>query len=317
MNSRTMKTDKLKTRWYSRVLLIIVLAAVFLVVWKNVSEISSYDFELKYGYLLASFAVIVITYFLCFFIWQWLTASFGLRVPIVKAARGWFLSYLGKYVPGKIALLLVRMDAYDGYSTKKVAVATLLEYIIALVSACLIVLISLLFSSEILPDYIQWVAVLGSISLLILLYPPLLRKIVNWILKLMKKTPLNELPAFKDIVRFVGSYMVATLVAGFALFLILNSLSPVSFKYYIIITGVYSIAGLVGIAAFFAPSGIGVREGVIILLLPAFIPEPAVIVGAIVMRLITTLTELILAGFFVVLERIHARSDKIASQQHD
>ena len=312
-----MKTDKLKTRWYSRVLLIIVLAAVFLVVWKNVSEISSYDFELKYGYLLASFAVIVITYFLCFFIWQWLTASFGLRVPIVKAARGWFLSYLGKYVPGKIALLLVRMDAYDGYSTKKVAVATLLEYIIALVSACLIVLISLLFSSEILPDYIQWVAVLGSISLLILLYPPLLRKIVNWILKLMKKTPLNELPAFKDIVRFVGSYMVATLVAGFALFLILNSLSPVSFKYYIIITGVYSIAGLVGIAAFFAPSGIGVREGVIILLLPAFIPEPAVIVGAIVMRLITTLTELILAGFFVVLERIHARSDKIASQQHD
>lgn len=305
-----MKIDRLKKSWYSRVLLIIVLVAVIWVVWKNVSEISSYSFEFKHSYLLASFIVIIINYFFCFLIWHRLTVSFGLHVPIIKAARGWFLSYLGKYVPGKIALLLVRMDAYGGYSGKKVAVATIVEYIIALVAACLVVLISLLFSPEIVSDYIRWVAVLGTVLLLLVLYPPLLKKMVNRVFKLIKKAPLHELPTYKNILLFVGAYMIATLVAGFALFLILNSLSPVSFKYYIIITGVYGIAGLAGLAAFFAPSGIGVREGVIFLVLPAFIPEPAVIVGAVSIRLITTVTELLLAGFFVGIGRIHARRDR-------
>lgn len=305
-----MKIDRLRKSWYSRALLIVVLIAVIWVVWKNVSEISTYSFELKYSYFIASFVVIVINYLFCFLIWHWLTVSFGLHVPIVKAARGWFLSYLGKYVPGKIALLLVRMDAYDGYSSKKVAVATIVEYIIALVAACLVVLISILFSPDIVPDYIRWVAVLGTVSLLVVLYPPLLKKLVNWVLKLIKKSPLHEVPTFKSIIMFVGNYMIATLVAGLAFYLILNSLSPVNFKYYIIITGVYGIAGLAGLAAFFAPSGIGVREGVIILILPAFIPEPAVIVGAIAIRLITTVTELLLAGLFVGIERIHSLHNK-------
>ena len=303
-----MKIDRLKKSWYSRVLLSIVLVAVIWVVWKNISEISSYDFELEYGYFIASFIVIVINYLFCFLIWHWLTASFGLHVPIIKAARGWFLSYLGKYVPGKIVLLLVRMDAYDGYSSKKVAVATIVEYIVALVAACLVVLISLLFSPEIIPDYVRWVAIPGTVLLLVVLYPPLLKKTVNRVFKLIKKAPLHEVPTFKKILLLVGTYMIATLVAGFAFYLILNSLSPVSIKYYIVITGVYGIAGLAGLAAFFAPSGIGVREGVIFLILPAFIPEPAVIVGAVAIRLITTVTELLLAGFFVVIEHIHVRN---------
>ena len=302
-----MKTDRLKNRWYSRILLLIVLLAVILVIWKNISEISSYSFVFKYGYFIASFAVIIINYLFCFLIWHWLTVSFGLRVPVLKAARGWFLSYLGKYVPGKIALLLVRMDAYDGYSGRKVAVATVVEYIVALVAACLVVLISLLFSPEIVPDYIRWIAVIGTVLLLLVLYPPLLRGIVNLVFRMIKKAPLNEVPAFMTILRLVGAWMIATFVSGFAFYLILNSLSPVSLKYYIIITGVYGIAGLAGLAAFFAPSGIGVREGVIFLILPAFVPEPTVIVGAIAIRLITTVTEVLLAGFFYFIERIRRR----------
>jgi len=302
-----MKIDKLRKSWYSRVLLVIVLAAVIWVVWKNVSEISSYSFELKYSYLIAGSIVILINYLFCFLIWHWLTASFGLHVPIFKAARGWFLSYLGKYVPGKIALLLVRMDAYEGYSSKKVAVATMVEYIVALVAACLVVLVSMLFSPEIVPDYVRWVAVLGTVLLLGILYPPVLKNTVNLILKVIGKAPLEEIPTFSKILLLVGTYIIATLIAGFALFLILNSLSAVSFKYYIVITGVYGIAGLAGLAAFFAPSGIGVREGVLFLILPAFIPEPAVIVGAIAIRLLTTVIELLLAGFFVIMEHIQSR----------
>ncbi|MEN8208869.1 MAG: hypothetical protein ABFR50_06430, partial [Candidatus Fermentibacteria bacterium] len=77
-----------------------------------------------------------------------------------------------------------------------------------------------------------------------------------------------------------------------------------NFRYYLTITGIYSIAGLIGLAAFFAPSGIGIREGVLFLVLPAFIPGPTVIVGVIAIRLLTTAAELLLAGVFVIAEKI-------------
>jgi len=109
------------------------------------------------------------------------------------------------------------------------------------------------------------------------------------------------------LLRFVGAYVFAGLLQGMGLIFILNSLSPVDFRYFLIITGTYEVAGLIGIAAVFAPSGIGVREGVLFLVLPAFIPMPAVIIGTIVMRLIATFTELFLAGVFVVAEKIYAR----------
>ena len=91
------------------------------------------------------------------------------------------------------------------------------------------------------------------------------------------------------------------------LYFILNSLLPVDFRYFLMITGAYEVAGLIGIAAVFAPSGIGVREGVLFLVLPAFIPTPAVIIGTIAMRLIATFTELFLSFVFVVVEKMYIR----------
>ena len=303
MNS-SMNISKLKSNWYSRVLLIIVLVAVSAIVWKNISEISSYDFELKYEYFIAGSALIIINYLFCFLIWHRLTASMGLHVPMIRAARGWFLSYLGKYVPGKITLLLVRMDAYRGFSKKRVAVATMVEYIIALTASCLVLLVSLSFSPESIPEYVRWIAAVAAALMLVTLYPPLLKKLMNLGFRLLKKTPLDEVPAFRNILLLIGAYTIALLLSGLALFLIFNSLSPVSFRYYLTITGIYSIAGLVGLAAFFAPSGIGIREGVLFLVLPAFIPRPTVIVGVIAMRLLTTAAELLLVAVFVAAEKI-------------
>ncbi len=294
----------IKTKWYSRLLLSIVIMAVIAVVWKNISEISRYDFELKYGYFIAGSALIVINYIFCFLIWHRLTITLGLHVPMIKAARGWFLSYLGKYVPGKIALLLVRMDAYRGFSKSKVAVATIIEYIVAITASCLVLLISLSFSPASIPEYVRWIAGVGAALMLFALYPPFLRKLTNRGLRLIKRDPLLEVPTFRNILLFIGAYIVAFLLSGFALFLIFNSLSPVSFKYYLSITGIYSIAGLIGLAAFFAPSGIGIREGVLFLILPAFIPMPTVIVGVIAIRLITTAVELFLVAVSVITEKI-------------
>jgi len=295
---------KKKRSWYRRILLAVVIAAVLWFIWQNLSEIKLYNFRVRWSYVFAAFLVTLANYIMNFFIWVWLTSSFGLKVPLLKAARGWFLSYLGKYIPGKVALLLVRLDAYSGFSKKVVALATIVEYIVALAAACLVIIFSVMISPEIVPVYMRWASLICAIILLAILYPPLLKGLANWALRLFRREPIDDFPSFKKILLFVMAYMVTSLVSGLVIFLVLNALTPVSFKYFLAITGIYNIAGLVGLAALFAPGGIGVREGMLFLLLPLFIPKPAVIVGAIVTRLLLILVELLLAGIFVSAEKV-------------
>ena len=299
------KTElKKKRTWYSRLLFACVIIAVFYFIWRNTGQILQYDFQFNWYLLLASSFAAITAFLFNFYIWTKLAESFGLKAKLLVAGKAFFLSQLGKYVPGKVGLLLVRLDAYKGFSKKKVAVATGIEYIASLASACLIVLVALAFSPEQIPAYVRWITTVCAIFFILALYPPFMKKIVNWGLKLIKREQLEEFPSYRILLQFVGAYMLVGLLHGLGLYLLINSLSPVNFDHYLTITGTYYAAGLIGIAAVFAPSGIGVREGVLFLILPAFIPKPTVIVGAIAVRLITTVAELILAGIFVLADRI-------------
>lgn len=293
-----------KNSWHRWVLFVIVLTAVIWFIVHNLDEIARYDFRIKWPYVMFSFLFVVAAYLVMVFIWTRIGLLFGLNVPMLKAGRAWFLSQLGKYVPGKVTLLLVRFDAYRGYLKWKIAVSTGIEYIASLASASILVLVALASASHIVPYYIRVVAGIGTVLFLFLLWPPLSMHFVNWCLKVLKREPIKKFPSYGVLVRFVGAYMLEGLLHGMGLFFVLNSLSSVNFNYFLTITGIYFAAGLIGLAAVFAPSGIGIREGVLFIVLPAFVPKPAVIVGAISMRLITTAAEIFLTGVFIVAEKI-------------
>jgi uncharacterized membrane protein YbhN (UPF0104 family) len=106
------------------------------------------------------------------------------------------------------------------------------------------------------------------------------------------------------MIRLVFAYTLTGLLYGLGFYLVLNAFSPVNFRYYMTITAAIYAAVIVGMAAVFAPSGIGVREGVLFLILPIFIPMQTVILGVVTIRLIATGAEILLAGIFVLLENI-------------
>jgi uncharacterized membrane protein YbhN (UPF0104 family) len=201
------------------------------------------------------------------------------------------------------------MDAYRGYSKKKIAVATGVEMTIALAAACLLTLVGVVSASALLPAYALWIALFGFVAILVFLYPPLFLRIINFGFKLIKRAPIENSPPFKTMLKFIFAFMLVGLLHGAGLFFVLKSLSPIAFSQYLTITGVYYAAGLVGFFAIFAPAGIGVREGILMLVLPQFIAEPVVIVGAIVIRLLMTSSELFLAGTSVIIEKAFSKKD--------
>ena len=300
-----------RSSWYSRLLLLIVLLAVAYFIVANRAPLAQYEFRVHWAYIGLAFLVAVLEFLLMLGIWVVLSGSFGIRTSVLQAGEAWFLSCLGKYVPGKVALLLVRMDAYQGHSRRKIAVATGVEHVATIAAACILSLGALLFTPTGLPAYVRWAAAGCALALLVLLWPPLLKRLVNFGFRLIRREPLDEMPSYFLILKCVGAYVLTGLLGGFGMFLVLNAFAPVSVKYYLAVTSCYYVSAIIGLLALFAPAGIGVREGVLFFVLSEFIPDiprPAVIVGGITMRLVGTAAELLLAGAFVTLHRASKRA---------
>ena len=74
------------------------------------------------------------------------------------------------------------------------------------------------------------------------------------------------------------------------------------FELYLYLTGAFSVAGVIGVLAVFAPSGIGcVREGVMAFVLTGVLPAGVAALGALLARLWITVAEALCSGVALLL----------------
>jgi hypothetical protein len=292
------------TPWYTRGLFLVVITTVAWFVWKNVSEISHHDFTVRWLYLIPAALAAFAFYLVNFVIWRKLARSFGLTTPLFRESKAFFVSQLGKYVPGKVTLLLLRLDGYRGYSKRNVVIATGVEMIASLASWCLIVASLLVFMPSNTPNYIRYAGIGGVVVLISLLNPKFLKRFVNWILRLFGRECMDEMPSYGVMLRFVAVYMLGGVFQGLVLYFVLNSFFSVPLSYYPAITAASLSALLIGIAAVFAPGGLGVREGILIITLPMVAPKPIIVASVVATRLLLTLVEVFLGIIATLAARI-------------
>ena len=290
--------SKNNNKIYSRILFIIVIAFVSYYIVESFHDLSAHIQQINYLSLFLSFFFTLIAYLLSLFIWIEIAASFGLKASFISAARAWSFSQLGKYIPGKAGLILIRLDAYENHPKRTVAVAILVEFIAAFIASCLLILFSIFFMKNIMPEYLRITAALLSLFLLFFLHPKLLKPLTNILLIFFKREPIEDFPSFGLILKFVLINILIGIPYGLGLFYSMNCFADISFSYLIPIIGIYYAASLAGIAALFAPAGLGVREGIIFLILPAIIAKGVVIAGTIMIRIISIAVEICLALFF-------------------
>ncbi len=288
---------------YRLVLSLLATGGVAYLVVNSYNEISRFRFTYNWPMLVVAFFLEVLAYLCRFRIWLGITDELDLKTSKLAAARGYFLSTLGKYIPGNVGLFLARVEAYRGYSRSRVAVAAIVEYVATIASSCLLVVIGLAAAPFSVPPGIRLGAGALAVVLLISLHQRFLLGLINRVLSLAKRKPVRSFPSWSMQVRFVLAFILVGLLQGMAMFVVLNALHPTSFDNYLAITGAYYAAGLIGLAIVFAPSGIGVREGVLMLILPSMVPRPVAIVSTVLIRLVATSGELVLAGLFSLKRR--------------
>ncbi|OPL18758.1 MAG: hypothetical protein AVO35_13195 [Candidatus Aegiribacteria sp. MLS_C] len=292
----------MKNRFVGIIIFLAVLGAVTLFA---VRSISSVDINRMKDIGPESFplplALVILAYLNRFLFWNRLAAAFHLRARYTVAGRAFFYSILGRYVPGKAGLFLLRLRAYKGKSRKKVGAAMIAEYIATILAACILVLAGSILASGSNPLLTRWIPLGVAVLSVLMLHPRLLRRMVNSLIGLTGRSHLVEFPTAGNVAVVTAGYGLTGLLHGMALFMIMRMFGDMPFELYPVVTGAYYTAGLIGMVAFFAPGGLGVREGVLFLLLPAYSDTGAVVLSAALMRILTLAAELLLAGFFALL----------------
>ena len=110
-------------------------------------------------------------------------------------------------------------------------------------------------------------------------------------------------------------FIVPRLLNGAGFVLIVGTVAPVAPGDWVVLGAIYVVAGAIGILAVFVPSGLGVREGVIVVLASPVIGANAAILAAILARLIATAADGLVA--LVAALALWQRQGEIPSSQRD
>lgn len=249
----------------------------------------------------------------------------GLR--LVMAAQ--LVGHLGKYVPGKAMVIVLRASILNRGATKVSiklsAIAVIIETLnlIAVGSALALLLVMVLDT----PPWIKWGSALMAIGAAVATLPPVLRFALSRRLRIRtRRTRSNQLPPPMPL-DWTGNDLVAAwfwctiswVFTGISMTAVVLALVPLAADQSpLSLTLICSAAAMLAFVAGFLsllPGGVGVRETVLATLLgPIIGPGPALL-SAVVARLVQLVVESILAAsIWIMMNRRRIRpTDQLAS----
>lgn len=297
-------------------------AAVFFIVWYFVRNRD--DFAKIQGIDPVIFAVSAVLFMiytvLLASLWHYLTVINGCPIKYEKAVTSYLLSIPGKYIPGKVFMLAARLTYYKqgGASLPKVTVCFFLENICTLLGAAMLFIVSLLFFPNDLLENYRWAVIVLICVFFVCIHPAVINFALGLLGKIFKKD-LKIPMKYPQMLKAVLLFICNCLAAGAGFFMLARSVYPdMGAEHLLYCAGIWGISTIMGILAIFAPSGLGVKEGIITLGLSLIMPTEYAVLISVAARLWQTVCEVILVAAAFVYSRIRklsARGGEETSQK--
>lgn len=259
------------------------------------------DFEWHVnGWWLALSAVLMwLDFILLFQLWRIvLRAISGHELRFSSAYRILTLSNLGKYLPGKIWTVtgMVYLVGQEGVPAKPALVSSALHQAFTLIPGA--VFATSVLGVGIWGNTSPWAIGIGMALGILLLYPPIFRALLNFALRLFGRERIDFELSFARAFGLFWLYVAAWVLYG-ASFWCMNLGIGLPSAPFLPVSAAYCAAYIVGFVAIFAPGGLGVREGVLAVVLAPYLPAGLATAVAVVSRFWMTIVEL--AGMLPVL----------------
>jgi len=284
-------------------------------VWDNWNQVKDASFTFEVFPLILSTLIFAFSYFIQIWAWYLITLKLKIGISPSETVKSWFYSQLGKYLPGKVWLLLSRFYFYEskGKSKKAISIALYFETVTIIGAACLIFLAALIFHNEKWPIS-PWLQSVWLFPLLLLgfvsLHPRVLQKILSWVLIRFKREPLSLSISYSDILWILFVCIISWIVGGVGFYFFVDSVYPVAPQTILFLTGALAISSTLGLIALFAPSGLGVREGALVYILSFMMAPPVAVILSVLTRIWMTLIEIGLIGVVYLLRKLQRREKR-------
>ncbi|MFG1951466.1 YbhN family protein [Micromonospora sp. NPDC048830] len=244
--------------------------------------------------------------------WRAAVADLGHRVSVAAALRICLVGQLGKYIPGSVwaYVLQIELSRRAGLPRARAFLATLVSVGLGVTAALGLGLLSLPALRDAAAgdetsyaDSVRvalWiVAALFPVALVCAL-PRVLTALVQLTLKVLRRPPLEHRLTWPGVLRVVGWSALGYGLFGVHLWLLANAQAAPGLDGLLRSVGSFAIAMTVGMFAFLSPSGLGVREAVLVAALAPFLAGSggvgAAMGIALASRLIFTIADVIAAG---------------------
>lgn len=217
------------------------------------------------------------------------------------------LTIAARRLPGSIWYVGGRLAMYQqlGVPESVVLIASSVELIVSIITGFLIGLCLLSLSGVYLPYQGVVIIIIGIIVGLIILHPSILK----FILRRNNHLSLQTIK-YRNILTWFLIYILMWGLGGIMLDQLIRVFTTIGVNEHIIVIGTWAISGAAGLITFFLPSSFGVTELTITALLSRILPLPFAGVIAILMRILTTLCELLISlAFFPLLKNFQTNSD--------
>ena len=280
-----------------RILQVLLIVVIFYFLARNLylnwNKIVKYDWNINYYFLTYSFLLLIVGSFLIALGWNLILRVLGGRLGCKRALKIFFITDLAKYVPGKVWTIVgkVYLCAKEGIPIAKTSASVVIQPLIQVIAGILIFLLSLPFWTKTNDFMNQLYFFLPLIPLgLIVLHPPIMTKLLNFVLTRLKQKPIELNIKYRDILLILLLWCGLWILTGIASYFLIISIYSFPVSQLPVVIGIFSIAG---ISQFLTPSGIGVLEGVLTVLLGLYVPVHIAIFIALLVRVWKTVTELV------------------------
>jgi glycosyltransferase 2 family protein len=278
------------------------LAAAVIGGWDSVT---GYDWQLDLGFLAlavlattAGMAANAVGYVLI------LEQIAGRRVPRRRLGAIWSKSMLARYVPGNILMVVSRvvLGREAGVPGRVSLAASVYEQVFVLGVSAIASVGFLLVAGDV--DENPWLWVVAVVPFgLILLHPSVFERVSNAILRRFGRQELEDFLSVRQVAMFMGLYAVASGLLAFSVWASVRGFAGPEVGGPLYVASGFLLSFVISMLAFVFPSGLGVREGVLALVLARDLPGSVAIAAAGAARLVLTLVEVAFTGAVVALER--------------
>jgi hypothetical protein len=285
-----------RSRWWSWLVLVVVLVAAVYLVRRNGAVISDTYAAMGWAAMAGAGVLAVAGTLTIGMVWRSLLLGMeSAHVPAVQGLATFYVTQLGKYVPGAVWPILAQVAAAGrwGYRRASVVTANLLMMLLLAVTGVLLGLALL-----------PWVAGFGKpwLAWAVVLVPPL-----AWLLvpgsaaSLLRRFPLPaawrlDVPVTpRAFLTAVGWSVLTWVLLGAQLWVLLHAAGGRGPDTVAAAVGGAGLGYAVGLVVVFAPAGAGAREAVLVAVCAPIVGTGAALAVALACRLLLTLADVGLA----------------------